>query len=299
MSAALLAPPRPCARPPLPSLRCASRFSPPRLPAQRADITALTAIDLVLATSPDLPLVLQLTTEYLPDEISYFGNFTTDYLREQLAVHGVDERALVDNNLYLVVRQNATTGAAIAGAVNANAIADFVEEAPGPDSGEDFGSSVTADVVYVAQMQNSSVPLFESGFTEMSGTGTMLLQDMDDGTYEWTLDLDDRESQRCSTPCAAGQRPTVVQGKGVDHSLMRMHFHLRPSPFRLNLQPACCACHRLMPARRRARRRAAGARHPKKLEIRYFAKLNYQPIVLTLVADPKLEDKVVSYAGSE
>lgn len=49
----------------------------------------------------------------------------------------------------------------------------------------------------VAQMQNTSVPLFESGMTEMPGTGSMIVQDMLDGTYSWTLDTDG-EVQRYS-----------------------------------------------------------------------------------------------------
>ena len=160
-----------------------------------ADITEISSIDLVLATSPDLPLVLTLTTTYLPDEMVYFGNFTTDYLHGQLEARGYDESALVSNNLYALVREVSPAGAAIAGLVTANAIADFNTTADAPSSGEDFGDAVTSAVVYVTQMQNSTITLFRSGMTEMPGTGTMIIQDMLDGTYSWTMDT---ESERAS-----------------------------------------------------------------------------------------------------
>ena len=39
-------------------------------------------------------------------------------------------------------------------------------------------------------MQNTTVPLFESGMTETNGTGSFILEDLKDGTFEWTLDLE-------------------------------------------------------------------------------------------------------------
>ena len=57
-------------------------------------VPGFTSIDVVLGT-PGLPTVLTLTTEYIPKSIVYFGNFTNDYLDQQLAASG-----LTENDLY-------------------------------------------------------------------------------------------------------------------------------------------------------------------------------------------------------
>lgn len=46
------------------------------------------------------PTVFTLATaaEYIPDEIVYFGNFTRQYLDEQLSANGFDESALYGGN---------------------------------------------------------------------------------------------------------------------------------------------------------------------------------------------------------
>lgn len=85
---------------------------------------------------------------------------------------------------------------AIGGQITSNSIADFVStvDAGAPSSGEEFGDSISSETVYVAQMQNTTVVFFESGMLESNGTGSFILQDMLDGTYEWTLDIE-RELQ--------------------------------------------------------------------------------------------------------
>ena len=57
-------------------------------------VAEFSSIDIVLGT-PGLPTVLTLTTEYIPKSIVYFGNFTNDYLDQQLAASG-----LTENDLY-------------------------------------------------------------------------------------------------------------------------------------------------------------------------------------------------------
>ena len=125
---------------------------------------------------------------------------------------------------------------------------------------------MTTNVVYVAQMQNTSLqyvrfllhtlccvatqvllckydhlyhhhvtvlnPQFESGIPPSNGTGSFLLQDMLDGTYNWNLDT-------------------------------------------------------------------TNFRRPANLTLNYFANMSSQPIVMHLIPDPPLKDKVDSYSGSK
>lgn len=55
---------------------------------------------------------------------------------------------------YILVRQAQPPGAAIAGQITSNAIADFnaTADAPSPESGEDFSDAISSDVVYVSHL---------------------------------------------------------------------------------------------------------------------------------------------------
>ena len=59
------------------------------------DVGPFSSMDLVLGTAGN-PKVFTLATaaEYIEDEIVYFGNFTRDYLDQQLSANGFDESAL-------------------------------------------------------------------------------------------------------------------------------------------------------------------------------------------------------------
>lgn len=86
---------------------------------------------------------------------------------------------------WLLVRTANNSG--LGGQVTANAIADF--NATNPDGAVEDEFELTSQVVYVAQMQNTTVSFFESGITPTNGTGSALIQDLQDGTFIWTLDL--------------------------------------------------------------------------------------------------------------
>jgi hypothetical protein len=155
------------------------------------DTGAFSSLSLVLG-SAGTPTVFTLATsaEYIPGEIVYFGNFTRQYLDQQLQANGFDEGALYGgDNLWSLASFVNPPNSAISGQVTSNAIADFNTTAPAPGAAPEDDFVLTSNSVYVAQMQNTTVPLFETGMTETNGTGSVLIQDMQDGSYFWNLDI--------------------------------------------------------------------------------------------------------------
>ena len=150
------------------------------------------SLGLVLGSQGN-PTVFTLASaaDYIPGELVYFGNFTRDYLDQQLSANGFDETALYGgNDLWALVDLVTPPNSAISGQVTSNAIADFnTTTAPAPGASPEDTFELSSSSVYVSQMQNTTVPLFESGMTQTNGTGSVIFQNMEDGTYLWNLDL--------------------------------------------------------------------------------------------------------------
>lgn len=131
----------------------------------------------------------------------YFGNFTREQLTQALQQHGYDESVFRSDQLYCIVGFGGVNPptTAIGGPFSATLVANFTNDAaaaPG-SSTEDYGASVQSSLIYIAQMDNVTISLYESGYQEGNGTGSYFMQDMYDGTYQWTLDLLSETSLLC------------------------------------------------------------------------------------------------------